>query len=323
MRSRVIASCAVGLVTALVSVAPLRAGSLRSDVLYLLPAETGQLVYLDLKEARRSPHYDRLKAQLLPQRFSHFTSFLGSMGMNLDQDIDWLAWVFVPPLGDEGERLIGLAEGNFAPERVERFFLQQKLPIDAYRGQTLFPFGSGVGGGDLFFSFLDASTAVFGTRASLALLLETRYGAHDSLIRNQDMLGRLDEVNGRAPIWAIFDEQYTRYTLAQVVPEAARFEDFSRVAGRFRHSSLQIQLGREMRIDFQAGCESALDAQTFSLLVQTGLFVQSWRLREENPALSRVLESSEVNTAGDRLQVRLTIGEEELEKLLARPVLFS
>ncbi|MFQ5816628.1 MAG: hypothetical protein ACE5H2_01555 [Terriglobia bacterium] len=307
----------------LLLVPPLQAGSLRSDVLYLLPAETGQLVYIDLKEARRSPHYGQLQAQLLPRRFQHFANFLRSMGTNLEEEIEWLAWVFVPPDGQAGERLMGIVEGNFAPERVEQFFLQQNLPIDVYRGQTLFPFGSGVGPQDLFFSFLDASTAVFGTRASLTLLLETRYGAHDNLLQNETLLAQLDEVNGRAPIWAVFDKQYTRYTLAQLIPEAVRFDEFTRVAHRFRHSTLQLHLGREMRIDFQAWCETAMDAQAFSLLVQTGMFVQRWRLREENPELSRVLTNSEVNSVGDRLQVRLTIEEEDLKKLLARRLFLS
>jgi len=299
------------------------AGTLRSDVLYLLPAETGQIVFVDLKEARRSPHYANLKSQLLPARFEHFVNFLNSIGMNLDQDISWLAWVFVPPGEDAGERFIGLAEGNFAPERVERFFLDQKLPLDVYRGQTLFPFGSGVGEGDLFFSFLDASTAIFGTRPGLALLLETRYGAHDHVLQNEKFLARLNEVNGRAPVWAVFDELYTRYTLAQVVPEAARFDQFETVARRFQASTLQVQVSRDMEISFQAWCESPLDAQAFSLLLQTGLFVQRYRMKEDNPELSRVLEQSQVSTQGDRLQVRLTIGEQELRKLLTRRIFLS
>lgn len=303
--------------------APARGGSLRSDVLYLLPAETGQLVYVDLKEARRSPHYANLKGQLLPSRFEHFANFLSSIGMNLDQDIDWIAWAFVPPDSEAGERLIGLAEGSFAPERVERFFLQQKLPLDVYRGQTLFPFGSGVGEQDLFFSFLDSSTAVFGTRASLTLLLETRYGGHDNLLKNETFLTRLDEVNGRAPVWAVFDEQYTRYTLAQLIPEAARFEDFGRLAQSFRQSTLQVQLGRELRVEFHTWCKNAVDAQGFLLLLQTGLFVQRWRLGTENPELSRVFERSEVSTYGDQLQMRVTIAEEDLKKLLARRLFLS
>lgn len=300
------------------AVSSVQAASLRSDVLYLLPREVGQLVFVDLREMQRSPHYASLKTQLLPQRFEHFANFLRSVGMDLDKDIAWLAWVFVPPDERTGERLIGIAEGDFTPERVERFFLQQKLPIEAYRGQTLFPFGSGVGAQDLFFSFLDSSTAVFGTQASLALLLETRYGAHENLIQNEAMLAHIDEVNGRAPVWAVFDTQYTQYALAQLVPEAARFEEFGRVAERFQHALLQLRLRRDLEIDFQTWCREPLDAQTFSLLLQTGLFVQRWRLRETNPELSRVLENTELRTLGKRLQIRLAIPEEQLQSLLAR-----
>lgn len=295
-----------------------QAASLRSDVLYLLPREVGQLVFIDLREVQRSPHYANLKTQLLPQHFEHFVNFLHSIGMDLDKDITWLAWVFVPPDEHAGERLIGIVEGNFAPERVERFFLQQKLPMEAYRGQTLFPFGSGVGAQDLFFSFLDSSTALFGTQPSLALLLETRYGAHENLLQNQAMLAYIDEVNGRAPVWAVFDAQYTQYTLAQLVPEAARFEEFGQIAGRFQRALLQVRLSRDLEVDFQTWCREPLDAQAFSLLLQTGLFVQRWRWRETNPELSQALEKTELRTLGERLQIRLTIPEEHLKNLLAR-----
>jgi len=294
-----------------------RAASLRSDVMYILPREVGQVVFVDLREVQRSPHYASLKVQLLPQRFEQFANFLRSIGMDLDKDIAWLAWMFVPPDAQAGERLLGIAEGNFVPERIERFFLQQKLPIEAYRGQTLFPFGSGVGAQDLFFSFLDSSTAVFGTQASLTLLLETRYGAHENLIQNEAMLAHIDQVNGRAPVWAVFDAQYTQYTLGQLVPEAARFPEFGKVAERFQHTLLQLQLSRDLQLDLQTWFKEPLDAQAFSFLLQTGLFVQCWRLRETNPELGRALEKTELRTVGECLQVRLAIPEEQLKTLLA------
>lgn len=315
MKARAILGAAV----AALWLAPLNgvAGSLRSDVLFLLPRESGEVAFLDVQALRASPHYFRIKQRLLPPRFSNFEQFVRSLGVDVDQDLEWLAWAYVPPGPDHpSELFLGLAQGQFTPEKVEQIFLQKKLPLDAYRGQTLFPFGGGTSGQDLFFTFLDSSTAAFGTRPSLELLLETRYGAHENLLYNDTLLERLNEVNGHAPVWAVLDDYYTRLAVHQLVPEAAKFEEFTRVADRLRSSILRLSLDQEMTLSFQAWCAQPLDAQAFSLLLQTGLVAQSWKVQESNPTLSSVLGHVQVNTAGDRLELRVAIEEKELRALL-------
>ena len=304
--------------TSLAPVSGSAAASLRSDVLFLLPRESGEVAFLDLQALRASPHYLLVKQRLLPPRFAHFERFVGSMGVDLDQDLEWLAWVLVPPGPEQpgGELFLGIAQGQFTPEKVALLFVQQKLPIDAYRGQTLFPFGSSMGASELFFTFLDSSTAAFGTRPSLELLLETRFGAHDNLLHNETLLERLNEVNGRVPVWVVFDEYYTRLAVYQLVPEAAKFPEFTRMAKRFRSSLLRLSVDREVNLSFHAWCAEPVDAQVFSLLLQTGLVAQSWQVEKTNPALSAVLANAEVHTAGERLEVRVAIEEKDLRALL-------
>lgn len=296
------------------------AASLRNDVLFLLPEESGEVAFLDVKALRASPHFAQIKQRLLPARFGQFERFVRTVGVDPDTDVDWVAWVLMAP-GPENpaELFLGLAQGQFAPEKVEGHFRQQKLPLRDYRGQTLFPFGSGAGTEDLYFTFLDSSTAAFGTRASLELLLETRYGGHNDLLHNQVLLERVHEVNGRAPVWVVFDEHYTQLAVAQLVPEAAKFEEFKQVAKRFRSGLLRLNLDREMSLSFQAWCDEPVDAQAFSLLLQTGLTAQSWQVQKTNPALSAVLGQTEVRTAGERLEVRVAIGEKDLKALLEQP----
>ncbi|MFQ5778454.1 MAG: hypothetical protein ACE5IP_10660, partial [Terriglobia bacterium] len=194
----------VALLSATLLALPAAAESLRNDVLFLLPRESGEVGFIDLGELRSSPHYLLIKRRMLPRRFAQFERFVRSTGVNVDKDVDWLAWVLVPP-GPErpGELFLGVAQGQFSPESVEEFFERQKLPIDAYRGQTLFPFGSGVGAREFLFTFLDSSTAAFGTRSSLELLLETRFGGNENLLSNEILFDHLNEVNGKAPVWVV------------------------------------------------------------------------------------------------------------------------
>jgi len=315
---------ALGIVLTALWLAPLNAvaGSLRSDVLSLLPAESGEVAFLDLQALRGSPHYSLIKQRLLPPRLSNFEQFMRSLGVDADQELEWLAWAYVPPGPEHPDELfMVLAQGEFVPEKMEQGFLQKKLSLDTYRGQTLFPFARSTGGQDLFFTFLDSSTAAFGTRPSLELLLDTRYGAHQNLLYNDTLLAHLNEVNGHAPVWAVLDDYYTRVAVHQLLPEAGKFEEFTRVADRLRSSILRLNLDKEMTLSFQAWCAEPLDAQVFSLLLQTGLAAQSWIVRESNPALSSILGHMRVNTAGERLELRVAMEERELRALLELPPL--
>ncbi len=300
--------------------APVRAAELRSDVLFLLPQECGEVAFLDLQSLRGSPHYSSMKQRFLPARFLHFERFLRSTGVDADKDVDWVAWAIVPPGPDQPQEIfLGFAQGHFAPEKVEEHYRKQKLPMDAYRGLTLFPFGSGVSAQDLLFTFLDSSTLAFGTRASLELMLETRYGGHGNLGENKALFSRIYEVNGHTPIWAVFDDNYTRLAMRQILPEAAKFPQFTQAAQRFRGGLLRVDMSREASVIFQAWCAQPADAQSFSMLLQVGLLAQSWKVQESDPVLSSVLKNTAVKTAGDRLELQVSIAENDLKVLLERP----
>ena len=303
----------------LLAAVPAGSSALRTDVLFLLPEESGEVAFLDLQILRASPHYALVKSRLLPARFLHFERFLGSMGVEVDKDADWLAWALVPAGPERPQELfLGFAQGQFEPEKVEDYYRKQKLPVVDYRGMTLYPFGSGASAEDLLFIFLDSSTAAFGTRASLELMLETRFGGHENLGKNEAIFSRIYEVNGDAPIWAVFDENYTRLAFRQILPEAAKFPEFSQAAERFRGGLLRVEPDREVTVTFQAWCAQPADAQSFSMLLQAGLLAQSWHVKESDPVLSAVLGQTAVNTAGERLELQVSIAESAFKALLER-----
>lgn len=296
---------------------PARGGSLRADVLYLLPAESGEVAFVDLQEVRASPHYALLKQRLIPPRFAQFERFVSSLGVDVDHDLDWLAWSLMPASQEfPTELFLGIVQGQFDPERVQKFFAGQKISTFDYNGVTLYPFGGGKDGAGLYFAFLDSSTAVFGFQRGVEYFLDTRIGARDNLLRNEALLSRISEVNGRSPVWVVLDEHYTRLAVRQILPEVARFPEFGSVGEKFLASMMQIEVARDVTLDFQAWCRNPSDAQTFSLLLQAGLAAQSWKAKETNPALGQVLSQAEVRSSGDRLQLHVTAGEETLQSLL-------
>jgi hypothetical protein len=162
---------------------PAHAGRLAADTIALFPKEIGEFAYADLKKARSLSWFPQLQEQLLPDRFKQFERFLASAGIDPNSQVEELAWGLVPEgvtaktgaTGSDavptGEEIVGVALGNFNPSSAESYFKQQKLPTFKARGYTLYAFGSGAGPTDLFFLFIDSSTAAFRHRKLLEKMI--------------------------------------------------------------------------------------------------------------------------------------------------------
>lgn len=310
----------VVLLAALHSAQPAEAeNSLRSDVLYLLPAESSFVAFVDLQALRASPHYEFFRERLRSRRVISYERFLKSLGLDPEKDLDWVAWVRIPLRANPAGAVLGIARGRLSPERAEQFFLQQRLPVDAYRGQTLFPYRGELGAQDFFLAFLDSTTVAFGNRAGLQLMLETRFGSRPNLLQSQALAERLNRVNGRVPAWGVFDSQSTPGVVRGMLPELAEFPEYRGVAESFRGSLLQISLGPQVSVIFQVVCRTSTSAQAFSHLLQTGLLAQSWEAQAKNSTVSALFSRVEVRSGGEQVEARATLTEGDLAALLGRP----
>jgi hypothetical protein len=296
----------------------LRADSVRPDVIGLFPKEISEFAYADLKSVRKFSWYAQLKEQMLPSRFRQFEQFLVSAGMDPERQVNELVWAATFPTAEMGEQVVGVALGQFNPTSTEDFFKAQRLPTAKFRGYTLFAYGSGVGPSDIFFFFLDVNTAAFGHRAILEKLIEVRYGAEESLLRNDKMFPLIEETNGRGIVWAVLNQDYTRLGIQQLVPEAAQFPDSTKLLGQLRALTLRIDADRDVETRFQVVCESPEVANVFANLLQAGLVYRSYIEKERNPDLSKLLEDVRVTPRGDRLEVQLKLTEDTMLALLRR-----
>src|SRR6266481_6087560 len=163
---------AAGILLALVFLLPppARAGRLGADVIALFPKDIGEFAYADLKKARALKWFPQLQEQMLPERFRQFEKFLASAGVDPNTQVEELAWGLVAEYSTSkgegaassavptGERIVGVALGNYNPDSTEAYFKRQKLPTFQGRNYTLYAFGTGAGPSDLFFLFIDSST---------------------------------------------------------------------------------------------------------------------------------------------------------------------
>lgn len=303
-------------------VMPLAARSLHADaptarnpLLALLPAEAGEVTFIDAEELRRSPHYGELKSLLLPPSFHQFERYLGWVGIDLDRNVHRLLLSFTMRHNAPDE-IVGLAEGDFDPGQAQRFFEQQQLPLADYGGYVVFPFGSGTSRDELVFVFLDGTTAAFGPRAAVEKLVDIRGNRRPGLERNETMLRLIKEVNGRSHIWMVMDREFTRRGLGMLLPTSQTMPDFRRAADRIDASTLQLEVGRNLDSFFVARCRTSVDSYFFSAALQVALWAQRLKYADTKPELATVMENTEVNATGTRLEVMTHVEEATLAKVL-------
>lgn len=294
------------------------AGTVSPQIIGMFPKDVSEFAYADLKTARQQKWFNQVKDQIIPPRFRQFEQFLTSAGVDPNTQVEELTWAITNQIPSAGEQLVGVALGAFNPESLEAYFKAQKLPTAQVRGYTLFAFGSGTGPGDIFFFFIDRSTAAFGHRAFLEKMIDVRLGQGESLFANEKLFPLIGEVNGRGTVWAVLDAAYTRLAVQQLFPQVNSLPQAGDILKRIRALTISIEATRGADARFQAVCASPEDANLFAAAVQAGITYQSYQEKTKNPELAAVLDSVRVTPSGDRLDVRFAANEEMIVSLLRR-----
>lgn len=308
-----------------------RAGRLSTDIIALFPKEVGEFAYADLKKARAMKWFPQLQEQMLPDRFRQFEKFLASAGVDPNTQVEELAWGLVgegltqkenqKTEGTDasgvptGEQVVGIALGNYNPESTEAYFKRQKLPTVKARNYTLYAFGTGAGATDLFFMFIDSSTAAFGHRSILEKMIEVRFGAEEGLLRDDKIFPLINEANGSGVVWAVLNPAYTRLGMQQLAPEVQQFPDAAKLVGRMKNMIINVNAGSGIDGKFQAVCGSTEDANTLAQLLQAGLLYKRYQAKD-NPELADMLDQARVLPSGDRVVLNLALTDDQMTSLI-------
>jgi hypothetical protein len=306
---------------------PARAGSVGSDILSMFPKDSGELAYANLKEARAFPWFNQLQEQMVPAKFREFETFLSSAGIDPNTQVTELTWALVPGKsssdGNGGsvpstDQIVGIALGQFQPATAEAYFVSKKLPIAKVRTFSLFAFGGGSGPNDLFFFFIDSSTAAFGQRQQLEKMIAVRYGEGQGLYANTSFSALVDQANGSGTVWAVLNPAYTRLAMQQLVPETAQFPAAAQLTSKLKAMTISVKGGSGVDAKFEAVCGSTDDANTFAALLQAGLMYRKYQVGNSNPDLGALLDSAQIVPAGDRLDVKLALTDDQMQSLIRR-----
>ena len=170
-----------------------------------------------------------------------------------------------------GEQIVGVALGNYNPDSTEAYFKRQKLPTFKARNYTLYAFGTGAGPSDLFFLFIDSSTAAFGHLSVLEKMEEVRSGTEEGLLRNEIFFPLINEANGSGIVWAVLNPAYTRLAMQQLAPEVQQFPEAAKLVSRMQNMLINVNASGGLDGKFQSICGSPQDANTMAQLLQAGL----------------------------------------------------
>jgi hypothetical protein len=299
------------------------AGSLSTDVIGMFPKNVGEFAYADLKQARSLSWFPQLKQQMLPARFKQFEQLLTSAGVDPNSQVEELVWALVP--GDMAsnpnavptdEEVVGVALGSYQPDSAEAYFTAKKLPVVKVRNFSLFAFGGGTGPTDLFFVFIDASTAAFGQRQQIERLIAVRNGDEQGLLTNSDLSPLILQANGSGMVWAVLNAPYTRLAMQQLTPTVQQFPQAQQLATKLRALTIEFTGGSGIQVFFEAVCAGPDDANTFAALMQAGILYQRYTVSSSNPDLASMLDQASIVPAGDRLQVRFTLTDNQVAGMI-------
>jgi hypothetical protein len=306
-----------------------RAGGIGNDIIALFPKNTGEFAYANLKKARTLPWFSKLQEQMVPERFRQFEQLMASAGVDPNTQVDEIAWGLVAPHSDgdsstggsgpSGEQIVGVALGNFQPDSAAQFFKAQKLPTFKSHGYTLYAFGTGAGPNDLFFFFIDSNTAAFGQRSELENLIAIRYGEEEGLLRSDRLFPLINEANGSGAVWAVLDPSYTRLAISQLAPDVQAFPDAQKLISRMQSLIITMDSsGSGVDGHFQAVCGSTEDANTLGQLLQAGFLYERYQESQKNPDLAQLLDQVQVTPAGDRVDLRMSLTDDQMSSLIRR-----
>jgi hypothetical protein len=300
-----------------VAMAPaLRAGTLGTQVIGLFPKDVGEFAYADMKAAQQHKWFPQLQQQILPARFRQFETFLKSAGIDMNSQVDDLAFAALPANDKHPEEVLGVAEGEFQPDTTEAYLKKLKLPTRKSHGYTLYAFGSGDSPYDIFFFFLDSNTAVFGQGDAIDKMISVRTNGDPSLLANDTIYPLISQVNGQGSIWAVLDQHYTKLGLQQLLPEVASAQQSSPLFEKVHAMIISVDASSEIQTQFEAVCATPDDANNLAALLQAGILYRRYQASQSNPDLANMLDQAQVTPRGDRLDLNFRLTEDQMVKLI-------
>jgi hypothetical protein len=284
------------------------ATALDTSVVETFPKDVAQISYLDLKAGRQLPWFPIAEQTLLPLRLRKLEVFLSSAGLDVETQVDTLAWGTVSATKTSAEGIVGVAAGHFSPSTVENYFSDHNLPTLEHQGVRLLDIGGAPNA--LFLAFLDSSTAAFGERGAIEQLLAVHFQGAQSLAENPVLYPLIRDARQDSLTWTLWNKDYARTAVQQLLPQASLLLD------HIQSMEFDVVNQDELSARSEIRCSTPTDAVTLAALLQAGIAYRQHESAQSGSQPSSIFNGIRVSAYATRVEIQIPLGSDQLESAL-------
>jgi hypothetical protein len=168
----------------------------RAELLAMMPADAGAVMYLDVAELRSSPFLSQLYQWAPhPQADTDYAQFVHDTGFDFERDLDRVAIAWKRRSNDSA--LFAVADGRFDQKKISAYSAKYGSATK-HNGQQVFSVQASGAGGQISFTLLGGSRIAIANDADIAPHLESK----NNVVDTAEWRSRFERLAG-SPIFAV------------------------------------------------------------------------------------------------------------------------
>ena len=279
--------------------------SLASATRAVIPSDVQQIINVDYRSMEDSESGQALKARVLPEQLKKFETALKGVGINPDKDVEQLT--FVSFRVKNGLQVIGIAQGEFASNKVVTKLKTKKIKPASYRDSAMYPLDGG-----LSMTLLDNYNMLFGESAALKTALDVRDGLGSSLNSNSQITDMISSVDSDA-IWSVLDEKGTQEMMKSALGEASQLADYDAIKNRIKASAYKMDFGNGVKFNLNVNTADSFTAASLKTLLQAGIL---YKKVNASPSEKVALENLSVDSDSGALKLKFETDDRKFISLV-------
>ena len=289
------------------------AAQLGNDAKSSIPKDVQQVIVVDYRAMQNSSAAMALKDRVLPPELKRLETALKTSGLKVDQDADTLA--FAAFKSGDGNRIVGIAQGQFHTGTIMANFAKNKTKPDQLRNNFIYPLGSA----GMSVVFLDQTTMVFGEKTAVKNALDARDGVTSNFLQNSDMVNEMAAVDSKA-VWSLLDQTGTQTMMKSVLGQASQLADYDTVKSRMKSSRYTMDFQNGVKFDMAVVMSDTLTAATAATLMKG---VSLLRKNSGSSLEKSALDSTVIDSNSGTLTVDYSSSDSQFASLLSSPLFQS
>lgn len=279
--------------------------SLASATRAVIPSDIQQIINVDYRSMEDSESGQALKARVLPDPLKKFEAALKGVGVDPDKDVEQLT--FASFRVKSGLQTVGVAQGEFAANKVVARLKTKKVKPTMYRDAAIYPLDGG-----LSMTLLDNYNMLFGDTAALKSALDVRDGIGSSLNSNSAITDMISSVDSDA-IWSVLDEKGTQEMMKSALGEASNLADYNTIKNRIKTSAYKMDFGNGVKFNLNVNTSDSFTAASLKTLLQAGIM---YKKMNASAAEKTALENLTVDSDSSALKLNFETDDKKFVSLV-------